>query len=248
MAERRMFAKTIVDSDSFLDMPLSTQAVYFHLSMRADDEGFINNPRKIMRMVGAGEDEIKLLIAKRFILDMEDGIVVIKHWRMHNYIQKDRFKATVHTEKREKLTLKKNNVYTMDTECIQDVDTGKGRLGKSSLVEDSIDAEIEISSPAKNVAFHLLNKIKANKPNFKEPNIDTWTKDIDKAIRIDKRTEQELMGCIDWIYSDAGSFWIPNILSGKKLREKFDTMESQMMSKKKKTDGLDAMLEAYNAS
>lgn len=127
-----MFAKTIVDSDSFLDMPLSTQAVYFHLSMRADDEGFINNPKKILRMVGASEDEIKLLIAKRFILDMDDGIVVVKHWRVHNYIQKDRFKPTVHTEKREKIGIRDNNVYTLDTECIHVVRVGKDSIGKDS--------------------------------------------------------------------------------------------------------------------
>ena len=68
MAERRMFAKTIIDSDAFLDMPLSTQSLYFHLSMRADDDGFINNPKKIQRMVGCGDDDLKLLMAKRFIL------------------------------------------------------------------------------------------------------------------------------------------------------------------------------------
>jgi len=79
------------------------------------------------------------------------------------------------------------------------------------------------------VSEYLLSKILINKPNFKRPNLEKWSNDIDLAIRIDKRTEQELMACIDWIYTDRGSFWIPNILSAKKLREKFDTMESQMM-------------------
>ena len=94
MAERRMFAKTIIDSDAFLDMPLSTQALYFHLSMRADDDGFINNPRKIQRMIGASGDDLKLLLAKSFLIPFDSGIVVIKHWRIHNYIQKDRYKGT----------------------------------------------------------------------------------------------------------------------------------------------------------
>ena len=89
MAERRMFAKTIIDSDSFLDMPLSTQALYFHLSMRADDDGFLNNSKKIQRMVGCSDDDLKLLIAKRFIIPFESGVVVIKHWRIHNYIRSD---------------------------------------------------------------------------------------------------------------------------------------------------------------
>ena len=120
MAERRMFAKTIIDSDAFLDMPLSTQALYFHLSMRADDEGFLNNPKKIMRMVGASEDDLKVLITKRFILTFDTGIVVIKHWRIHNYIQKDRFKNTVYQEERAQLEVKDNGAYTLDTTCIQD--------------------------------------------------------------------------------------------------------------------------------
>lgn len=121
MAEKRMFAKQIIDSDAFLDMPLSTQTLYFHLSMRADDDGFINNPKKIQRMIGASEDDLKVLIGKRFIIPFESGIVVIKHWRIHNYIQKDRYKPTAYTEERSQLKLKDNGVYTLDTDCIQDV-------------------------------------------------------------------------------------------------------------------------------
>lgn len=114
MAERRMFAKTIIDSDAFLDMPLSAQALYFHLSMRADDDGFINNPKKIQRMVGASDDDCKLLILKRFILTFESGVIVIKHWRIHNYIQKDRYRETVYLQEKSSLYLNKNNAYTED--------------------------------------------------------------------------------------------------------------------------------------
>lgn len=151
MAERRMFAKTIIDSDAFLDMPLTTQSLYFHLSMRADDDGFINNPKKIQKMIGASDDDLKLLIAKSFLIPFESGIVVIKHWKIHNYIQSDRYKATVYTEEKERLKIKENKAYSlgempMYTECIQDVskvDTqvrlGKDRLGKGRLGEDRID-------------------------------------------------------------------------------------------------------------
>lgn len=129
MAERRMFAKTIIDSDAFLDMPLSTQALYFHLSMRADDEGFINNPRKIQRMVGGSEDDLKLLTAKRFVILFESGVIVIKHWKIHNYIQKDRFKATLYSEEKSMIGTKGNKAYTVkkmvgngiEKRCIQDV-------------------------------------------------------------------------------------------------------------------------------
>ena len=142
MAERRMFAKTIIDSDAFLDMPHSTQLLYFHLSMRADDDGFINNPKKIQRMVGSGDDDLRLLIAKNFIIPFESGVVVIKHWRIHNYIQSDRYKATVYQEEKAMLQVKENKAYTLiGTECIQNVsntDT-QVRLGKDSLDKDSID-------------------------------------------------------------------------------------------------------------
>jgi len=113
VAERRMFAKTIIDSDAFLDMPLSTQSLYFHLSMRADDEGFINNPKKIQRMIGASDDDLKLLIAKSFIINFESGIIVIKHWKIHNYIRGDRLQKTKYQEERQLLEIKDNGAYTL---------------------------------------------------------------------------------------------------------------------------------------
>lgn len=144
MAERRMFAKTIIDSDAFLDMPLSTQALYFHLSMRADDDGFINNPKKIQRMVGASDDDLKLLIVKKFIIPFESGIVVIKHWKIHNYIRNDRYKPTNYQEEKAMLGEKENKSYTLnlgipeDNQMETQVSIGKVRLGEDSLDEDSI--------------------------------------------------------------------------------------------------------------
>ena len=119
MAERRMFAKTIIDSDAFLDMPLTTQALYFHLSMRADDDGFVNNPKKIQRMVGASDDDAKLLIAKQFIIPFESGVVVIKHWKIHNYIKNDRYKPSVCTEEKAQLSLTSSGIYEVEPGCIQ---------------------------------------------------------------------------------------------------------------------------------
>jgi hypothetical protein len=112
MAERRMFSKMIIDSDAFLSMPMSTQALYFHLAMRADDDGFINAPRKIARMVGAAEDDMKILIGKRYILAFASGVIVIKHWRIHNYIQSDRYKPTLYQEEKSALVIKDNKSYT----------------------------------------------------------------------------------------------------------------------------------------
>ena len=142
MAERRMFAKTIIDSDAFLDMPLSAQALYFHLSMRADDDGFINNPKKIQRMICAPDDDLKLLVAKGFIIPFESGIVVIKHWRIHNYIRNDRYKPTVYKEEKSQLKEKENGSYTIGIpDGIPDgyrLDT-QDRLGKDRLGKDSVD-------------------------------------------------------------------------------------------------------------
>lgn len=139
MAERRMFAKTIIDSDVFLDMPHSTQLLYFHLSMRADDDGFINNPKNIMRLASCKEDDLKLLIAKQFILPFESGIVVIKHWKIHNYIRSDRYKETKYLQEKAQLLLEENNSYTLNTNVgipmVDQTDT-QVRLGKNRLELD----------------------------------------------------------------------------------------------------------------
>jgi len=140
MAERRMFAKTIIDSDAFLDMPLSSQALYFHLSMRADDEGFVNNPKKVQRMIGASDDDLKILIGKSFLIPFESGIVVIKHWRIHNYIRHDRKHETKYCEEKALLEIKENGAYTISSElCQSDVSQMSDkchtevRLGKDRL-------------------------------------------------------------------------------------------------------------------
>lgn len=148
MANRRMFAKTIIDSDAFLDMPPSSQVLYFHLAMRADDDGFINNPKTIMRIVGAKDDDIKLLIAKRFIIPFASGVVVIKHWRIHNYIQKDRYTETKYIDEKNQLIINKKNGYSLKQISLLDdendnvyiLDT-QVRLGKDRLGKDRLELE-----------------------------------------------------------------------------------------------------------
>lgn len=153
MAERRMFTQKIVDSDAFLDMPLSTQALYFHLNMRADDDGFVNNPKKIQRMICASDDDLKLLIAKRFLLAFESGVVVIKHWRMHNLLRKDRYNPTQYQEYMNQLLLKDNGAYTETVEITAIPEPGnqmattwqpddnqmatQDSIGKDSIVKDN---------------------------------------------------------------------------------------------------------------
>ena len=117
MAERRMFAKTIVDSDMFIDMPMSARLLYYDLAMRADDDGFVNSPKKIMKFVGASVDDMNVLIARQFIIPFESGVVVIKHWRIHNYIRKDTYKETPYKDEKALLYLDKNNGYRLENEC-----------------------------------------------------------------------------------------------------------------------------------
>ena len=154
MAERRMFTKKITNSDAFIDMPLSAQALYFHLNMEADDDGFNSSPKKVQRMIRASDDDLKLLIAKRFIIVFETGVVVIKHWRMHNLLRKDRYNPTQYQEEMTRLMLKDNGSYTENLPVLDSVATtwqpndnqmatqdsiGKDSIGKLSIEKDRED-------------------------------------------------------------------------------------------------------------
>lgn len=130
MAERRCFGMKIVDSDAFLDMPLSTQALYFHLGMRADDDGFVNNPRRIARLIGACDDDLNILLSKRFILVFDNGVVVIKHWRIQNTLKNDRLKMPQYPEIAAKVYIKANGSYTdKSSEGISLLDFKAQKLG-----------------------------------------------------------------------------------------------------------------------
>lgn len=125
MAERRMFARTIVESDAFLDMPLSAQALYLHLGMSADDWGFVNNPRSIRRMCGASEDDLRLLVAKKFLLAFDSGAAVIKSWWVNNYVKSDRRRDTRYQEELAKLYFDENKSYTLKDTGVRPADMFK---------------------------------------------------------------------------------------------------------------------------
>ena len=154
MAERRMFAKTIIDSDPFLDMSVTARLLYYDLSMRADDDGFVNSPKKIMRMVGASEDDLRMLAMRKFIIPFDNGVVVIKHWRIHNYIRKDRYNETTYSEQKELLEFDENGAYRLIekqrlTDGIPMVDQRltQVRLGKDRLGKDRLDKNIRGFTP-----------------------------------------------------------------------------------------------------
>lgn len=174
MAERRMFAKAIVLSDAFLDMPMSARCLYFTLAMLADDDGFINSPKSIMRQCGSTTDDMNILIAKRFVLTFESGVVVIKHWRIHNLIQKDRYRETKYLEEKSSLVLDENKAYTeadstVYPECIHDVSIvepqvrlGKDRLGEVREGKGRLgDEDINVPTTTKRFTPPTVDEVRA---------------------------------------------------------------------------------------
>ncbi len=157
MARKRMFRLDVLETDAFMDMPLTTQALYFHLNMRADDDGFIGNPKQIVRLIGASQDDLKLLIAKKFVLTFEDGVIVIKHWRMHNTLSANRYKETNFLEDKAMLRLKENKSYSFDKGevlCDQHLVEISQRQTKDEQKTSSDKDRIEENSIEKNNICH----------------------------------------------------------------------------------------------
>ena len=151
MAQRRMFNKTITNNDNFLEMPDSSQNLYFHLSMNADDDGFVDNWKSIIRMTGHKEDDLKILIAKQYIIPFESGVIVIRHWRLNNYLQKDRITPTNYKEEKALLSTDMNNVYNLDTKCIHSID-------KNSIDKNSIDNKRFIKPTLEQIKEYCLER------------------------------------------------------------------------------------------
>lgn len=198
MAERRMFAKSIVLSDAFLDMPMSARCLYFTLSMLADDDGFVGSPKAIMRQCGASQDDLVILLQKRFILGFDSGVIVIKHWRMNNYLQNDRHKSTTYIEELRTLELDEKNAYTERNEspCIQSVSNlyTQDSIGKDSIDKFSINTSVD-AEPKKVDKFeewwkHYPRKIgkEAARRAFAKVKVDVQT--LINAVELQKGSEQ----------------------------------------------------------
>lgn len=176
MAERRMFAKTIIDSDAFIDMPTSARLLYYDLSMRADDDGFVNSPKKIMRMTGAADDDLRILALRKFIIPFENGIVVIKHWLIHNYIRKDTYKETNYIEEKNMLEVDKNKSYRLKTaDCQRSVDepSTQVRIGKVRKGKDSKDIHAQSDTIACEPVITITLNDKTEYPIYQHM-IDEW--------------------------------------------------------------------------
>lgn len=193
MAERRMFAKSIVLSDAFLDMPMSARCLYFTLGMLADDDGFCGNPKSIMRQCGASKDDMLVLLQKRYILEFESGVIVIKHWRMNNYLQSDRHKTTTYVEELSTLTIDAKGAYTeaskpMYTDCIQNVYTGKDSIDKDSIDYKDIVEQI-ISYLNQKIGSHYLPSTNKTKSLIHARLSEKFTVDDFKTV-IDIKAEE----------------------------------------------------------
>ena len=218
-----MFTKKITESDAFLDMPKSTQCLYFHLNMNADDDGFINNPKKIQRMIGCGDDDMRLLITKSFIIPFESGVVVIKHWLMHNLIRKDRYTETDYVEEKNMLKVKKSSAYTlkelseekplelgfeehdnqMATICQpndnQMATVGIPRIGKDRIGKESIKKYIcpEPGKPAPDCSDIFLPLVDGTFYSVPWDRINNWSKAF-PAVDV----EHELRKMLTWLDSN----------------------------------------------
>ena len=224
MAERRMMSKSIIKSDTFLDMPATTQNLYFHMLLDADDDGFINAPRSIMRMIGAKEDDMKVLVAKQFVIPFESGVVVIKDWKIHNYIQNDRYKPSTLPE-RNLLNIQKDKTYTlkgdvskMDTECIQTVSIGKDRLGKDRLGKDRLEIychvphDDEAPKPHVEIIEYLNLKTGSKfKPSTK-PYVQAIQARLKEGYSVDDFKTVINKKCAEWIGTKMEKYLTPKTL------------------------------------
>ena len=213
MAERRMFAKTIIDSDAFLDMPITARLLYYDLGMRADDDGFVNSPKKIMRITGASQDDMSILIAKKYIIPFDNGIVVIKHWRIHNYIRKDTYTESTYTDQRNELMIDDKGAYTTNIEdgvqYLSEV-TGSSRTRNDNVDGSSTQVRIGKDSEGKDSKEQDNNSCQSEEDIFiyfplignetypiTKDSIQEWQK-----IYIGINVEQEFRNMCGWLIAN----------------------------------------------
>ncbi len=234
-----MFTQKIVESDDFCDMPLSAQALYFHLNMEADDDGFVNNARKTQRSIGASEDDLKLLIAERYVICFDNGVIAIKHWRMHNTLRKDRYTPTAYHEQFEMLEIKDNGVYTEKKDLGNQTATKRQPDGNQVATQYSIDKySIDKYSidKYKYIVDYLNQKAGTNyKASTKKTKTciharfeEGFTED-DFITVIDKK-------CDDWLGTEWEKFLRPETLFG----TKFESYLNAKVTPKAKTNGSEA--------
>lgn len=240
MAQRRMFSRKITETDRFLEMPLSSQALYFHLNMGADDEGFIDKAKTTQRTIGASDDDMKLLIAKGFLIPFESGVVVIRHWRIHNYIRSDRFQFTLHQDEKNQLEYDHSktavlkplenvipNGYHLDTQ---------DRVSKVSLDKDSLTTypKEPDNIPYKEIIDYLNSKTGKNYRDNVQKNRSLIKARWSEGYRLDDFKQVIDNMVKDWSGTKYAKYLRPETLFG----TKFDGYLNQgnIVNREKKTD------------
>lgn len=236
MAIRRMLSKKIVDTDAFMDMPLSTQALYMHLVLSADDDGFVGNPKKIMRSIGCSADDIKILEAKRFVLGFESGVIVIKHWKIHNLIRIDRYTETAYLKEKSNLIESDNKAYTFkdfNKGLIENVIPLDNQMApqvsvvKVSLEEVSIDyttvVELWNSLPFKSIRTLTDKRKKHIKARIQEYGLDLFNETLTnlKDIQFFNDNKDSNWFDFDWIINPNN---FVKVIEGKYKQNKQDTL------------------------
>lgn len=189
MAKKRMFRLDVLETDAFMEMPLTTQALYFHLCLRADDDGFVGNPRLITRTIGASVDDLKLLITKRFVLLFEDGVIVIKHWRLHNTLTANRYQETKYIEDKARLLIKENGAYS-ESDGISINDSKYVESGKRQTVQRQDIDNTKTSAEKKSKEEISIEKVSIDQPvsYFGDSELDSL---FDEFLRIRKKLKAE---------------------------------------------------------
>lgn len=231
MANKRFISKDVLDHDVFVEMSKDAQILYVRLMLSADDDGFISSPKKILRGSDIDIKHYQELCKKRYVLDFPSGVCVIKHWGLQNKVPKDRYKATSYSEEKNMLQTKDDGSYTEKQRIVDETSPqysiDKNRIDKNSsdksLLEKNTEEIVKFTQEDMDLTDLFIDLIQKNNPAWQlKGRKEQWAEDIGKIIRIDGRTYKQVEYMIRWVQAD--SFWNRNILSGKKLRDKFNDL------------------------
>lgn len=264
MAERRMFAKSIVLSDAFLDMPMSARCLYFTLGMLADDDGFVGSPKAIMRQCGASEDDMRILVSKKYVLGFDSGVFVIKHWRLNNYLRNDRHVQTTYTKELDTLGIDDKGAYTQNIEKMERLPVGipndnqvvgsrytQDRIGKDSIDNNNIYSRAEDSPtehPEQADVTEIVEYLNQAAGTSYKPNTPKTVRSI-KARMKEGFTVDDFKTVIDkkvseWAKTDMQKYLRPETLFG----TKFEGYLNQQIVKGKAPPGSFNRIESRNYS
>ena len=232
-----MFSLQVVDTDKFIEMSISARLLYYELGMRADDDGFVASPKKIIRSVGCSEDDLKLLIAKGFIIPFDSGVVVISHWKMNNYLQSDRYHQTIYQDEVKTLSLS-SNVYSLDTTCIQAVSIGKDRIGKD---DNSRASSTKYSSEISQIVACLNKNAGTRFKSDSKNTVRRITARLNEGYTVEDICRVIERKCADWRGTEYAQYLRPKTLFGSNFEGYINAVTAEH---EKNTGGISQFLSA----